>query len=78
MEPMAKKTRQLTAVYQKRGRGYIGWIEEIPGANTQGRTFVETKENLRDAAMLIIEANQLLTRNLSQGAIIRESLRLSA
>ena len=75
---MAKKIRQLTAVYQKRGGGYIGWIEEIPGANTQGRTFVETKENLKDAAVLIIEANQLLTKNFSKGATIRESLRLSA
>lgn len=53
---MAKKQRQLTAVYQKRGRGYIGWIEEIPGANTRGSTFAEVKENLKEAAALIIEA----------------------
>jgi predicted RNase H-like HicB family nuclease len=74
---VAKKQRQLTAVYQKRGRGYIGWIEEIPGANTQGTTFSEVKENLKEAASLIIEANQVLTKSL-KGAVIRESLRVSA
>lgn len=74
---MAKKQRQLTAVYQKRGRGYIGWIEEIPGANTQGVTFAEVKENLKEAAALIIGANQMLTKTL-RGNVIRESLRVSA
>lgn len=57
---MEKRQRQLTAVYQKRGRGYIGWIEEIPGANTHGTTFSEVKDNLKEAATLIIEANQWL------------------
>lgn len=75
---MAKKQRQLTAVYQKRGRGYVGWIEEIPGANTQGRTFAEAKENLKEAATLIIEANRLLTAKISKGTTIREPLHLSA
>ena len=74
---MVKKQRQLTAVYQKRGKGYIGWIEEIPGANTQGTTFAEVKENLKEAALLVIEANQLLTKTL-KGGVIRESLRISA
>jgi len=74
---MLKKQRQLTAVYQKRGRGYIGWIEEIPGANTQGAIFREAKENLKEAAALIIEANRMATKTL-KGAIIRKSLRVSA
>ena len=74
---MLKKRRQLTAVYQKRGRGYIGWVEEIPGANTQGLTFAETKENLKEAAALIIGANQTLEKTI-KGTLIRESLRISA
>ncbi len=74
---MVKKQRQLTAVYQKRGRGYIGWIEEIPGANTQGATFAEVKENLKEAVELVIEANRLLTKTL-KGVVIREPLRIFA
>lgn len=57
---MAKVNRQFTAVYKKDGRWYLGWIEEIPGVNTQGRTMREVKENLRDALMLILETNKLL------------------
>lgn len=74
---MARKQRKLTAVYQKRSRGYIGWIEEVPGANTQGATFAEVKENLKEAATLIIGANQLLTKTL-KGSVVRESLRIFA
>jgi len=46
--------KQLTAVYQKRGRWYIGWVEEIPGVNTQGKTFKEVEENLKEALALIM------------------------
>jgi len=59
---MAKTKRQFTAVYKKDGRCYLGWIEEIPGVNTQGRTLKETKENLKEAVLLIIETNKVLNR----------------
>lgn len=42
-------SRKFTAVYKKSGKWYLGWVEEIPGVNTQGRTLKETKENLKDA-----------------------------
>lgn len=51
---MAKTKRQFTAIYKKTGRWYSGWIEEIPGVNTQGKTLKETKENLREALLLIL------------------------
>ena len=47
--------RQFTAIYKKRGKWYLGWVEEIPGVNTQGKTLKETKENLKDALSLILE-----------------------
>ena len=50
--------RQFTAVYKKSGQWYLGWVEEIPGANTQGRTIKETKENLKEALLLILETNR--------------------
>jgi len=55
---------ELTAVIEKRGNWYIGYVEEIPGVNTQGRTLKEVRENLHQALRLIIEANrELAARN---------------
>lgn len=54
--------RQFTAVYKKSGNWYLGWVEEIPGVNTQGKTLKEAKENLKDALFLILETNQLLNK----------------
>ena len=53
---MTKAHRQFTAVYQRAGAWYLGWVEEIPGVNTQGKTLKETKENLKEALQLIVEA----------------------
>lgn len=50
----------LTAVFQKVPEGYIGYVEELPGANTQGETLEETRENLREAVELVLEANRQL------------------
>jgi len=70
--------RQFTAIYQKSGKWYLGWIEEIPGVNTQGKTLKETKENLKEALLLILETNRLLNKKeVSKGKIIRESLSVS-
>jgi predicted RNase H-like HicB family nuclease len=49
---------KLTAVFQKAPEGgYIAFIEELPGANTQGETLDEARENLREAIALILEVN---------------------
>ena len=69
----------LTAVYRKMPEGYIGFIEELPGANTQGRTLEEVRRNLREAAELILEANRDLAReNIDEADVIREPLRIAA
>jgi predicted RNase H-like HicB family nuclease len=65
----------LTAVYRKVPEGYIGFVEELPGANTQGATLDEARENLKEAVGLIIEANRVLSGDLVKGAeVIREPL----
>jgi len=65
----------LTAVYRKVPEGYIGFVEELPGANTQGETIEETRENLKEAVELVIEANRALTREWSDGEeILRERI----
>jgi len=70
--------RQFTAAYKKNGKWYLGWIEEIPGVNTQGKTLKEVKENLKEALLLILETNRLLNRKeFSGGRIIREMVSVS-
>jgi predicted RNase H-like HicB family nuclease len=51
---------KLTAVFQKSPYGYIGYVEELPGANTQGATLEETKKNLVEAVQLILETNRVI------------------
>ena len=71
-----KKT--FTAVYEKRGKWYIGYVEEIPGVNTQGHTLGETKKNLKEALFLIIETNRLLaTSQLQSQNTIREPVSIN-
>jgi predicted RNase H-like HicB family nuclease len=51
---------QLTAVFIEVPEGYITFVEELPGANTQGNTLEEARENLREAVELVLEANREL------------------
>jgi predicted RNase H-like HicB family nuclease len=53
---------ELTAVFKKVPEGYIAWVEDLPGANTQGATLEEARENLRQAIRLVFEANRELKR----------------
>lgn len=52
----------LTAVFEKVPEGYIGFVEELPGANTQAATLEEARANLAEAVELVLEANRLLYR----------------
>jgi len=70
--------RQFTAIYKKSGKWYLGWVEEIPGVNTQGKTLKEVKENLKEALLLILETNRILNKkDSSRGKVIREPLSVS-
>ena len=68
--------REFTAVYQKKGKWIIAWVEEIPGVNTQGRTQKEAKENLKEALQLILETNHALAMGKAVETK-RESLRVA-
>ena len=69
----------LTAVFQKVPEGYIGYVEELPGANTQGDTLEEARENLKEAIILVLEANRELAEETLVGAdVIREPLLMAA
>lgn len=69
----------LTSVFQQVPEGYIGFVEELPGTNTQGETLAEARANLQEAIALVLEANRLLTEERLHGQIvIREPLLVSA
>ena len=75
---MAKIKREFTAVYKKDTNWYVGWVEEIPGVNTQGKTLKETRENLKDALRLILETNKTLNKAVNEkDKLIRESFAVS-
>lgn len=69
--------QQFTAIYKKTGTWYSGWVEEIPGVNTQGKTLKEAKENLRDALLLILETNRFISKTEAGKNVFREPLILS-
>ena len=63
----------LTAVFEKVPEGYIGYVEELPGANTQGKTLDEARENLKEAIELVLESNRKLVEEETKGKeLIRE------
>ena len=70
---------KLTAVFEKVPEGYIGFIEELPGANTQGATIDEARSNLKEAVQLALDANRLLSEESLKGKrVIREPFSISA
>jgi len=70
---------RFTAVFQKVPEGYIGFVEELPGANTQGATLEEARTNLHEAVALVLEVNRSLAQEDASGPdVIREPLKISA
>jgi len=69
----------LTAVYRRVREGYVAFVEELPGANTQGATLEEARANLREAVELVIEANRSLAEEgVDDSEVIREPLTVTA
>jgi predicted RNase H-like HicB family nuclease len=70
---------QLTAVFKKVPQGYIGFVAELPGANTQGATLEEARANLMEAIQRVLEANRTLAQESLEGQdVIRESVTIAA
>ena len=70
---------QLTAVFLEVPEGDIAFVEELPGANTQGATLDEAREDLREAVELVLEANrELAERSLIGLTASREPFALPA
>jgi predicted RNase H-like HicB family nuclease len=70
---------KLTAVYMKVPEGYVAFVEELPGANTQGNTLDEARENLNEAVALVLEANrELAEQSLAGRSVTREPFEYAA
>jgi len=69
----------LTAVFERVPEGYIGYVEELQGANTQAATLDEARARLQEAVELVLDANRILTEErLGTRDVIREPLRITA
>ena len=76
---MVRMDLQFTAVFRKVPEGYIGFVEELPGANTQGATLEEARTNLQEAIELVLQANRELSAESAMGGeVIREPIKVSA
>ena len=51
---------RFTAVFERIGDWWVAHVEELPGANTQGETLEEARENLKEAVAMVLEANREL------------------
>lgn len=68
-------TNSFTGIIEKTDNWFIGYVEEIPGVNTQGKTVEEVKENLKEALELILISNrQLAEKNIIGKSIIKEKI----
>lgn len=66
---------ELTAVFEKVPEGYIAFVEEVPGAHTQGATLEEARENLSEAIEMVLEANRALAEESIRGRqVLKERL----
>jgi predicted RNase H-like HicB family nuclease len=63
-----------TAVIQQHGEWWIGWVEEVPGVNSQGTTRDELLDNLRDALDEALEMNRADARAAAAGTFEEVSL----
>jgi predicted RNase H-like HicB family nuclease len=69
---------EFTAVFREVREGYIAWVEELPGANSQGATLEEARSNLKEAVELVLDANREIVREGESEGDIREPLRVGA
>lgn len=69
---------ELTAVFMRVPEGFIAFVQELPGTNTQGETLEEARENLREAVELVLEANrELAEKSLAGEGVVREPFSLT-
>jgi predicted RNase H-like HicB family nuclease len=71
-----KVENTFTAIIKKVDWGYVGYVAELPGANTQGTTVEETRSNLKEALIMILDANREKALAHLDGNDIREEIKI--
>ncbi|MBE0480692.1 MAG: type II toxin-antitoxin system HicB family antitoxin [Dehalococcoidia bacterium] len=66
--------RTFEATIEKRDKWYIGWVEAVPGAFSQGRTIKEVEENLKEAIQLILESQPEMKSGGATGKILKRKI----
>ena len=70
---MDRATIAFTAVYLKAAHGYVGFVEELPGVNSQGRTLDEARSNLHRLAKIVFDEERAQAEELLRGKeVVRE------
>lgn len=64
------------ASIEKREKWYIGWVDAIPGAFSQGKTIKEVEENLKEAVQLILESQRELRDTGSSGDVLKRKIQV--
>ena len=64
------------ATIEKRDKWYIGWVEAVPGAFSQGRTIKEVEGNLEEAVQLILESQRELRDKGARGEILKRRIQV--
>jgi predicted RNase H-like HicB family nuclease len=67
--------QEFEATIEKCDKWYIGWVDAVPGAFSQGRTVKEVEENLKEAVQLILESQRDL-RDQSSGEILKKVIQV--
>ena len=69
---------RFTAAFQKTDKWWVAFVEELPGANTQGENIDEARENLKEAVELILKSNRELSeREFAGKDVVREELKIA-
>ena len=69
---------ELTAVFERVPEGVVGFVEELPGANTQAATLEEARTSLQEAVLLVLDANRALSEErVGAREVIKEPLRIT-
>ena len=75
--PMKQAELAFTAVFLKGKHGYTGFVEELPGVNSQGQTIEEARKNLQRLAAVVFNEERMESEELLEGKeVVRERFRV--
>jgi predicted RNase H-like HicB family nuclease len=65
------------ATIEKRDKWYVGWVDAVPGAFSQGKTIKEVQENLKEAIELILESQRELKKQASKSNVLKTKIQVN-